>query len=56
MAGLLGGLNADSPMGALGNLLGGLVAGQRQDKQGIANQQQEQARIGAYQAVRQAGG
>ncbi len=56
MAGLQSFGGSRSPIEAITNLIGGLATGQRQDKTGIAVEQQRQAQMGAYQAVRQAGG
>lgn len=47
--------NAGSPMQAIGNLIGGIATGHRQDAFGIAQQQQQQAQQAAYQALKSAG-
>lgn len=51
VAGGAGFFNAGSPMEALGNLIGGLVTGQRQDPAGIAQQNLLQAQRAAVQYI-----
>jgi len=54
-AGLLGFANSNGPVRAIANMIHGLATGERSDRQGVAQRQQDQAQAATFQALRAAG-
>jgi hypothetical protein len=55
MAALMGFTHGGAPIPAIGNLIGGLITGQRQDPRGVALQMMQQQQGAAYEALRARG-